>query len=93
MLLLEHSAIILTCIKRLLVLKSNFGLLFEWPLKTGFTLQSCNRNQFSCINTYVTFVHLIMASNSYAHYVHRCYDNVHSCLKPLSNERKSMFKS
>ena len=36
--LLEHSAILLTCIKRYSVLKSNFGLLFEWPLKTGFTV-------------------------------------------------------
>ena len=35
--LLEHSAILLTCIKRLSVLKNNFGLFFEWPLKTGFT--------------------------------------------------------
>ena len=38
MLPLEHSAILLTCIKQLLVLKTNFGLLFEWPLKTGFTV-------------------------------------------------------
>ena len=35
---MEHSAILLTCIKRLSVLKTNFGLLFEWPLKTGFTV-------------------------------------------------------
>ena len=36
--LLEHSAILLTCIKRLSVFKTNFGFLFEWPLKTGFTV-------------------------------------------------------
>ena len=33
MLPLEHSAILLTCIKQLSVLKTYFGLLFEWPLK------------------------------------------------------------
>ena len=38
MLPLEHSAILLTCIKSLLVLKTIFGLLFEWLLKTGFTV-------------------------------------------------------
>ena len=32
MLSLEHSAILLTCIKKYLV------FFFEWPLKTGFTL-------------------------------------------------------
>ena len=34
----EHSAIIQTCIKQTLVLKTNFGVLFERPLKTGFTV-------------------------------------------------------
>ena len=38
MLPLEHSAILLTCIKRYSVLKTNFCVLFEWPLKTGFTV-------------------------------------------------------
>ena len=41
MLPLEHSAILLTCIKRYSVLKTNFGLLFEWSLKTGFTVPWC----------------------------------------------------
>ena len=36
--LLEHSAIHLTGIKQLAVLKNNFGLLYEWSLKTGFTV-------------------------------------------------------
>ena len=40
MLPLEHSAILLTCIKLSSVLKVNFGILFEWPLKTGFTVLS-----------------------------------------------------
>ena len=35
---LEHSAILLTCIKRQSVLKTSFGLLLEWPLKTDFTV-------------------------------------------------------
>ena len=38
MLPLEHSAILLTCIKRKLVLKTNVGILLGWPLKTGFTV-------------------------------------------------------
>ena len=43
MLPLEHSAILLTCIKLPSVLdnpsgKTIFGLLFEWPFKTGFTV-------------------------------------------------------
>ena len=35
---MEHSAILLTCIRPLLVLKSFWGVFFEWPLKTGFTV-------------------------------------------------------
>ena len=35
-----YSAILLTCIKRYSVLKTNFGVLFEWPLKTGFTVNA-----------------------------------------------------
>ena len=37
MLPLEHSAILLTCIKRYTVLKPNFWS-FEWPLKVGSTV-------------------------------------------------------
>ena len=36
--ILEHSAMLLTCIKRPSVLKTNFGVLSEWPLKTGLTV-------------------------------------------------------
>ena len=35
----EHSAVLLNCFKRLSVLKKNFGLLFEWPFKTAFTVR------------------------------------------------------
>ena len=42
----ECSAILLTCIKRYSVLKLNAGLLFGWPLKTGFTVISFNENSF-----------------------------------------------
>ena len=38
--LLGHSTILLACINQLSVLKTNFGLLFDWPLKTGFTVYS-----------------------------------------------------
>ena len=37
---MEHSAILLTCIKQKSVLKTNFWSFFEWPLKTGFTVPS-----------------------------------------------------
>ena len=59
---LEHSAILLTSIKRLSVLKTNFWCFFEWPLKTGFTVLStvicvgeinvltrCRKTQFPAI--------------------------------------------
>ena len=36
---LEHSTILLACIKRSSVLKPNFWSYFEWPLKTVFTVQ------------------------------------------------------
>ena len=39
MLPLEHSAILLTCIKRLLVIKTNFWYFSEQPFYTGFTVQ------------------------------------------------------
>ena len=38
MLPLEHSAILLTCIKLLLVLKINFLSFWEWPFYTGFNV-------------------------------------------------------
>ena len=34
----EHSAILLTCIKLPSVFKSFVLSIFEWPLKTGFTV-------------------------------------------------------
>ena len=41
----EHSAILLTCIKRLLVMKTFFLVFFEWSLKTGFTV--CHKISFA----------------------------------------------
>ena len=35
---ITECSILLTCIKRYSVLKTNFCVLFEWPLKTGFTV-------------------------------------------------------
>ena len=35
-----QNAILLTCIEQYSVLKTNFGLLFVWPLKTGFIVFS-----------------------------------------------------
>ena len=36
--LVEHSAILLTCTKLPLVFKTFVLSIFEWPLKTGFTV-------------------------------------------------------
>ena len=36
--LLEHSAILLTCINWILGLEKQFFVFFMWPLKTGFTV-------------------------------------------------------
>ena len=38
MLPLEHSAILVTCIKQKLVLKTYFWSFSEWPFYTGFTV-------------------------------------------------------
>ena len=37
---MQNAPILLTCIKRESALIPIFDLLFEWPLKTGFTVQS-----------------------------------------------------
>ena len=37
---IAESAIILTCIKRLLVLKTNFCFFWEWLFYTGFTVST-----------------------------------------------------
>ena len=36
--LLEHSAILLTCIEQKSALTINFGHLLEWPLTAGFNV-------------------------------------------------------
>ena len=36
--MLPHSAILLTCIKRQMVSKTNFRSFWEWPFHTGFTV-------------------------------------------------------
>ena len=46
--LLEHSAILSTFIKLPFVFKTFFLSIFEWPLKTGFTVLHVTR-----IGTYV----------------------------------------
>ena len=35
----EHSAILLPALSENWSCKKQFGLIFEWPLKTGFTVQ------------------------------------------------------
>ena len=62
MLSLEHSAILLTCIMRYLVLKC-FELRFEWQLKKGFTVMcSCmniclqnNMTKYLCLDILVMY--------------------------------------
>ena len=44
MLPLEHFAILLTCIKRWLVLKNNLQSFWEWLLYTGFTVPRIGRS-------------------------------------------------
>ena len=62
----RHSAILLTCIKRLSVLQPYIWSSFEWPLKTGFTVlslsmkcscsfQQCCSCQFCCSCSYQYF--------------------------------------
>ena len=59
---LEHSAILLTCIKWYLVLKTSFGLLFKWPLKTGFTVfnlrleEKCTNRTMARLNRQLWFL-------------------------------------
>ena len=56
--LLEHSAIFLTCINQYLVLKPNFGLLFEWPLNTGFTVNNFRTSRKNYISYSFTAFYL-----------------------------------
>ena len=50
----EHSAILLTCIKPLSVLKTYFCIFFELPLKTGFTLR--------CFQTEPDFLYIVFST-------------------------------
>ena len=49
MLLFEHSAILLTCMRQEFVLQNNFWSFFEWPLKTGFTVHPLHSFNIKCI--------------------------------------------
>ena len=69
MLPLEHSALLLTCIMGLSVLKINFGILFEWLLKTGFTeveddvvLLQNKHNDFASFHMLLLLFQLLMKS-------------------------------
>ena len=42
---IAEYAILLTCIKRLLVLKTNFWSFFEWPFYTDFALSTFQLSQ------------------------------------------------
>ena len=50
----EHSAIISTFIKLPFVIKIFVLSIFEWPLKTGFTMQ----NLWFYLNTYMRHLHI-----------------------------------
>ena len=58
MLPLEHSAKLLTCIKQLLVSKTYFCHLFEWPLKIGFTVFEHPISHIACPLTKRNHQHL-----------------------------------
>ena len=64
MLPLEHSAILLTCIKRQLVLKTNFLSSFGWLLKTGFTVFSSPPTPSS--KREIKFVGAAVSTDAYA---------------------------
>ena len=49
--LVEHSAILLTCTKLPLVFKTFVLSIFEWPLKTGFTV---NLNWVAYVANYMS---------------------------------------
>ena len=47
---MEHSAILSTCTKRSPVFKTFVLSMFEWPLKTGFTVYVLRSHQKYCIS-------------------------------------------
>ena len=79
----EHSAILMDCIKRKSVLKIILGLLFERPLKTGFTVYYCNLTMF--ISTTAMSIKPITC---YKNLVPPNYFNVFQCLTRFHFIRK-----
>ena len=64
----EHSAILSTCIKLPFVMKICVLSIFEWPLKTGFTVfkpgNHPSKNQFSLCIHWVTKISLLPYAHS-----------------------------
>ena len=59
----EHSAILLTCIKLLFVIKMFVLSIFEWPFYTGFTVLLINQGEHSAILS--TFIKLPLVIKIY----------------------------
>ena len=57
----EHSEILLTFIKLPFVFKTFVLSIFEWPLKTGFTVLSILYHDFEPFNVYVLVAELYLA--------------------------------
>ena len=54
----EHSAILSTFMKLPFVIKIFVLSIFEWPLKTGFTVLPCLQKTFVCVVVVVVVVFL-----------------------------------
>ena len=83
MLPLEHSAILLTCIKRLLVLKTNCWSFKEWLFYIGFTvfwtyLRVAFLHRFCCILDLFQVVSLL--------YLNRLEEMLHVCRDLLQQD-------
>ena len=75
MLPLEHSAILLTFIQLPFVMKVFVLSIFEWPLKTCFTVYShITRNFTNLSHPTLHLFHSIQSIQSYEEEGHVCYE-------------------
>ena len=78
----EHSAILSTCTKLPFVIKIFVLSIFEWPLKTGFTVYvSCSLKPYQ-----VHIDHRKQVNKSIRNYSHQKLMQAKFCFTPLCNE-------
>ena len=80
MLPLEHSAILLICVKRLLVLKTNFWSFLEWPFYTGLAHNNAKHVVFQNSKNRVDLAQL--ASGEQADQDPHCYNVFINLMNP-----------